>query len=68
MPADPHLDQLLMTLSADALLEMLGNPNVDPLVPGIPDMAFNHAARLVDINLAFQRQVAERRRQRITLH
>jgi hypothetical protein len=63
MPVDPN-PELLMSLSADVMLQILGNPNVDPGAPGIPELAFTQAARLVTHNLEYQQSYVTRQDQK----
>ena len=53
-----------MSLSADAMLQILNNGNVDPAAPGIPEIAFTQAARLVTLNLEYQQSYAIRQHQK----
>lgn len=56
---DNNRSELLMSLSADIMLQMLRNPTLDPTFPNLPDIAFSHAARLINTNLNFQKQATD---------
>jgi hypothetical protein len=57
MPAEANLE-LLMNLSADIMITILSNTAVDPSSPGIPELAFSHASKLLNLNLSLAERVA----------
>ena len=59
MPVKPD-PQLLMSLSADVMLQLLQHPNINPAIEELPEIAFQHAAKLIDINMRFAELATKR--------